>query len=126
MSKGQSKKMSVLEQFANIGVGMIIALITQIITFPLFGLEVTFGNNLAILGIFTVVSFIRGYCFRRVFNWLEMRRERPRRRQPIKVYSNVRLHGGYVDDGYGNKVVIPPGIPAGHYNSYEEMIEAIK
>jgi hypothetical protein len=65
MSKGQSKKMSVLEQFANIGLGMIIALITQIITFPLFGLEVTFGDNLAILGIFTVVSFIRGYCFRR-------------------------------------------------------------
>ena len=64
----QSKKMSAVESISNIAVGMGVALVTQLIVFPLFGLEVTFGDNLAILSIFTAVSFIRSYCLRRVFN----------------------------------------------------------
>jgi hypothetical protein len=60
--------MSVMESTANIGIGMICALITQLIVFPLFGLEVTLTKNLAILMIFTTVSFVRSYLVRRGFN----------------------------------------------------------
>jgi hypothetical protein len=64
----QSKKMSAVESVANIAVGAGIALATQVVVFPLFGMDVPMGDNLAICAIFTVVSFVRSYVLRRVFN----------------------------------------------------------
>jgi hypothetical protein len=49
----QSRRMSVIEAIANVAVGFAVALLTQIIAFPLFNLEVTIGENLAIGGLFT-------------------------------------------------------------------------
>ena len=37
------------------------------LVFPLFGLDTTLGQNLAIGAIFTVVSLVRSYLLRRVF-----------------------------------------------------------
>jgi len=36
--------------------------------FPMFGLQASLGDNLAIGAIFTVVSLVRSYALRRVFN----------------------------------------------------------
>jgi hypothetical protein len=60
--------MSLLEAVTNIVVGYGLAVLTQIIVFPFFGLHASLGENLALGGIFTVLSLIRGYALRRLFN----------------------------------------------------------
>ena len=74
MNEGQSKKMSAVESLSNIAIGMTIAYITQVIVFPIFGIHVPPGSHIGIVLIFTAVSFIRSFCFRRVFNWIDNRR----------------------------------------------------
>jgi hypothetical protein len=64
------RRMSLVEAIANVLVGYGVAVATQIMVFPLFGLEATFGQNLAIGGVFTVVSLVRSYVLRRVFEVL--------------------------------------------------------
>lgn len=66
----QSKAMSLVESVANVAAGFVVALAVQIAVFPLFGLSVSLHDNLAISAIFTVVSIIRSYILRRVFNYI--------------------------------------------------------
>ena len=56
-----------VEAVANVAVGYGIAVATQIAVFPLFGLEVSLTDNLAIGGLFTLVSIVRSYAVRRLF-----------------------------------------------------------
>ena len=63
----QSRRMSLVEAIANVVVGFCVALLTQIIVFPLFELQVSLGDNLAIGGLFTLASVGRSYVLRRVF-----------------------------------------------------------
>lgn len=63
----QSRLMSFVEALANVFVGFLVALMTQLLVFPLFGMEATLGQNLAIGGIFTTVSLARSYVLRRMF-----------------------------------------------------------
>ena len=67
---GQSKKYSLIESCANIALGYGIAVIAQIAIFPLFGIHIPLGSNLAIGGLFTIVSLVRSYSLRRLFNWI--------------------------------------------------------
>jgi hypothetical protein len=66
----QSKTHSAIEATANILVGFCMALATQIVVFPWFGMQVSLGDNLAIGLIFTVVSWLRSFGLRRLFNAL--------------------------------------------------------
>ena len=66
----QSRRMSMLEAIANVAVGYGIAVATQAVVFPLFGLQARLSDNLLIGGIFTGVSLVRGYCLRRFFESL--------------------------------------------------------
>ena len=59
--------MSFVEAIANVAIGYLVALMVQIIVFPLFGLKVGFGDNLAIGGLFTIASVTRSYMLRRLF-----------------------------------------------------------
>ena len=63
----QSRRMSLVESFANVGVGYGIAVATQSVVFPVFGIHVTLADDLAIGAVFTVVSLIRSYLLRRAF-----------------------------------------------------------
>jgi hypothetical protein len=63
----QSRLMSVVEAVANVGVGFLVALLMQFIVFPMFGLEVSLSENLAIGALFTIASIARSYVLRRVF-----------------------------------------------------------
>ncbi len=63
----QSRLMSLVEAVANTGVGYLVAVATQFAVFPFFGISVTLAGNLAIGAVFTVVSVIRGYLLRRLF-----------------------------------------------------------
>ena len=66
----QSRTMSAVESVANVAVGFLVALAAQLIVFPMFGLDVSLKDNLAISAIFTVVSLARSYCVRRAFEAL--------------------------------------------------------
>ena len=63
----QSRWMSLVESVTNVLVGYIVAVITQALVFPLFGLHATLSQNLMIGLIFTGVSLVRSYLLRRAF-----------------------------------------------------------
>jgi hypothetical protein len=63
----QSRLMSLVESVANVIVGYGIAVVTQILIFPVFGLQTTLGQNLAMGGVFTIVSLARSFLLRRLF-----------------------------------------------------------
>lgn len=65
----QSKKGSLLEAFINVVIGYGVAVASQIIIFPLFDIHVSLSGNLILAGSFTVVSIIRSYTLRRLFNY---------------------------------------------------------
>lgn len=69
----QTRLMSLIETSANIITGYFLAVGTQVLLFPVFGLEVTFKDNLTIGMVFTVLSFLRGYCLRRIFSRLSIK-----------------------------------------------------
>ena len=68
----QSRRMSLLESIANVVVGYGVAVVTQIMVFPLFGLHASVSDNLWIGGIFTCISLIRSYVLRRAFEALRV------------------------------------------------------
>ena len=59
--------MSLAESLANVIVGLGVAVVTQLLVFPLFGLHTTLAENLTIGAIFTVVSIARSFALRRLF-----------------------------------------------------------
>ena len=69
----QSPRMSLIEAITNVAVGFGLALLTQILVFPLFGLQVSLGENLAIGGLFTLASIARSYTLRRAFEAIRAR-----------------------------------------------------
>src|SRR5512132_1588435 len=60
-NRGQSRLMSLVEAIANVLVGYGLAVLTQILVFPLFGLRTTLSENLAMGLVFTIVSLARSY-----------------------------------------------------------------
>ena len=64
----QTKLQSGLEAAINIMFGFLIAMVAQIIVFPLFDIHISFVDNFYIGLIFTVISFLRSYFIRRFFN----------------------------------------------------------
>ena len=64
----QTKVESLVESFVNILIGYAVALISQIVVFPLFGIFVSLTTNLWIGAWFTVISLVRSYIIRRWFN----------------------------------------------------------
>jgi hypothetical protein len=63
----QSHRLSLLEAVTNVVVGYALAVLTQLIVFPWFGLTASLQDNLAIGAAFVGVSLIRSYVLRRVF-----------------------------------------------------------
>ena len=66
----QTKLQSLFEALANVALGYGVALSTQLLVFPLFGIHIPLSSNIAIGIIFTLVSLARSYVLRRLFNWL--------------------------------------------------------
>ncbi|WP_297858104.1 hypothetical protein [Elioraea sp.] len=66
--------MSLIEAVANVAVGFGVAVLAQVVLFPLFGLDVTLTDNLLIGAIFTAVSIVRSYALRRLFEAIRIRR----------------------------------------------------
>ena len=63
----QSRAFSALEAAANVSIGWLVALVTQVLVFPVFGIQVMHWQNLALSAVFTAVSLLRSYALRRLF-----------------------------------------------------------
>jgi hypothetical protein len=63
----QSRAGSLLEAAANVVAGYVLAVATQRLVYPLFGISTTLNADAVIAGVFTAVSLARSYVLRRVF-----------------------------------------------------------
>jgi uncharacterized protein YacL len=64
----QSKKYSIIESVANTLIGLVTSFIIQLIIYPLLDIPVSIAQNIIITFVFLIVSIIRGYLIRRLFN----------------------------------------------------------
>ena len=64
----QTKYQSLIESFINILIGYLTALLSQVLIFPLFDIDVSLQDNLLIGLYFTIISLLRSYLVRRYFN----------------------------------------------------------
>ena len=64
----QSKLHSLIESIVNILIGYTVAIISQLIIFPFFDINIPLRDNLLIGMYFTLISLVRSYVVRRVFN----------------------------------------------------------
>lgn len=63
----QLRRHSLLEASLNTASGFILSVLVGLWVYPAFGIH-EFQNNLAVTSIFTIVSIIRSYIWRRIFN----------------------------------------------------------
>jgi len=63
----QSRLHSFIESLTNIAIGYAVAVTSQMLIFPLYGIHIPLTQNLAIGLWFTVISIIRSYLLRRWF-----------------------------------------------------------
>jgi hypothetical protein len=63
----QTRLMSLIEAITNVVVGYGVAVVTQMLVFPVFGLHTTLAQNLKMGLIFTGVSILRSFLLRRIF-----------------------------------------------------------
>ena len=59
--------MSLAEAVVNVIVGYAVAVATQLLLFPWFGLPARVSDALAMGAVFTLISVVRSYALRRVF-----------------------------------------------------------
>jgi hypothetical protein len=78
----QSRLMSFVEALANVAVGYSVAVVTQILIFPIFGLHTTLAQNLQMGAAFTGISIVRSFLLRRAFEGL--------RAQSIRTQTKLR------------------------------------
>lgn len=64
----QTKLQSFVEAVFNTAIGFVVAMASQILVFPLFGIHVPIETNLGISAWFTLISVVRSYVIRRWFN----------------------------------------------------------
>jgi hypothetical protein len=82
----QSRVMSLVESVANVFAGYGVAVVTQILIFPIFGLHTTLAQILQMGAVFTVVSVVRSYLLRRLFETVRVRATKP---PPIKSDGSI-------------------------------------
>lgn len=70
----QSRKHSAIEAVVNVLIGYWVSFLTQLAIFPIFGIKISLVQNLWIGVIFTVVSLVRSYALRRLFNYWSLTR----------------------------------------------------
>ena len=66
----QSRRGSAIEAVVNVLIGYLVALGAQMVIYPLFGIHASALDNAAIAALFTLVSLVRSYALRRLFNRL--------------------------------------------------------
>ena len=67
----QSKKRSMIEAITNVVIGFLAAYFANITVLPAFNYHVTLSEGAYIALIFTIISLIRAYVVRRLFNYYD-------------------------------------------------------
>lgn len=67
----QTKLGSAIEAFTNVAVGFTINYAANLLIFPLFDMHISLANNFWMGCIYTVISVIRSYALRRVYNGIK-------------------------------------------------------
>lgn len=70
----QTKCHSLLESITNVAIGYGVALASQLLIFPRYGIHISLNDNIAIGLWFTAISIVRSYILRRWFNRITVRR----------------------------------------------------
>jgi len=78
-----------IEAFANVAIGYGVAVTSQVLVFPLVGINVDIETNLLIGLIFTVISLVRSYILRRIFTHYRLFRT-SRKQEVIPTEDNMR------------------------------------
>ena len=66
----QTKMQSLAETIASTAIGFVIAYVASYTILPMFGHDISPGDNFWVTVIFTAISIARGWCVRRLFNRL--------------------------------------------------------
>lgn len=66
----QSKRHSLLEACIGTSIGFGVAFAANFVVLPAFGYTPSVGENILITTFFTIISIVRSYFVRRLFNWL--------------------------------------------------------
>jgi hypothetical protein len=69
----QTRLGSFVEACLNIAIGYTVAILAQMAIFPLFDIHISHAEHHMIGVLFTLVSLVRSYSIRRLFNWLHVR-----------------------------------------------------
>lgn len=70
---GQSKRGSMVETVTGTAIGYTVAVVSQIIIFPFFGVNLPVESNMVIALWFTLISLLRAYWVRRLFNFMHVK-----------------------------------------------------
>ena len=65
---GQTRLHSLIESCVNVAVGYIVAVGSQTVILPLFGIRIGLGESAEMALWFTAISIVRSYALRRIFN----------------------------------------------------------
>ena len=72
---GQSRSGSLIEALANIAAGMGVAFLSQEIIFHYYGIPCSLALNAKMTCYFTVISLVRQFVLRRIFNKITTRKQ---------------------------------------------------
>ncbi len=72
----QSRSMSFIEAIANVVVGYGVAVVAQMLVFPVFDLHTTLAQNLMMGAVFSAVSIIRSFALQRIFEAIRVRTDK--------------------------------------------------
>ena len=64
----QTRRHSIIEAIVGTAIGFAVSVAASTIVYPAHGHTFSMADNLSITAIFTVLSIVRGYCVRRLFN----------------------------------------------------------
>lgn len=66
--------MSFFEVSLSTFIGLFVSFLANCFIFPIMGIPVSLSQNLFLVAFFTIVSIVRSYAVRRLFNWLQFAR----------------------------------------------------
>ena len=69
----QTRKASLTEAITNTLLGYCVAIAAQVVIFPLFGIHISPASHASIGALFTLVSLVRSYALRRLFEALRVK-----------------------------------------------------
>ena len=69
----QSRRHSMIEACAGTAIGFLVSVLASMVVYPAHGHRFSLAENISITLIFTVLSVVRGYLVRRLFNRMHRR-----------------------------------------------------